>query len=588
MLRYLDNDQNAAGHINENYAREIMELHTLGVGSGYTQKDVQELARILTGVGVDTAPDAPRLKPAYQPLYVRAGLFEFNPNRHDFGDKLFLGHTIKGAGFAEVEQALDILARQPATARHVSLQIAAYFVGDDPPPALVERMARTFERSDGDIAAVLRTLFASPRIPGLAGRGVQGPGALRDLGRAPGLRRPGDPQHRTPAGLAGADGRGAVQSRDAGRLSDSLGGLGRTGRDGRALRHRQADRLRLGRPVQARRPGRGRPAGVPATAERPLLPGPAPDLERPDPRRPGPGGLAAGVERPLPVVARIHATGDRHASPRPLAPRRRRSRPGRRPRLVRAPEPRRLLVVFLRGAYDAANVVIPISSDFYYQARPTLRIARPNPADPNAALALDADWGLHPALKDSLYPLWQARQLAFVPFAGTDDMSRSHFETQDTIELGQPLQGPRDYGSGFMSRLAGQLAGVQPIAFTDQPPMIFRGVQPIPNIGLGGVGKPGVDDRQTRLIEQMYRGQALDRSIAEGFQVRDEVYRSIAAEMTAANRGAVSPKGFELSARRIGRLMRDHYNLAFVDVGGWDTHVNQGAATGYLAGRLPP
>jgi uncharacterized protein (DUF1501 family) len=252
-----------------------------------------------------------------------------------------------------------------------------------------------------------------------------------------------------------------------------------------------------------------------------------------------------------------------------------------------APQSRaRLLVVFLRGAYDAANVVIPTSSDFYDQARPSLRVARPNPADPNAALALDGDWSLHPALKDSLYPLWQARQLAFVPFAGTDDMSRSHFETQDTIELGQPLQGPRDYGSGFMSRLAGQLAGVQPIAFTDQAPIIFRGARPIPNIGLGGVGKPGVDDRQTRLIEQMYHGQDLDRSVAEGFQVRDEVYRSIAAEMTAANRGAVSPKGFELSARRIGRLMRDHYNLAFVDVGGWDTHVNQGAATGYLAGRL--
>jgi uncharacterized protein (DUF1800 family) len=175
MLRYLDNDQNAAGHVNENYAREIMELHTLGVGAGYTQKDVQELARILTGVGVDTAPDAPRLKPAYQPLYVRAGLFEFNPNRHDFGDKIFLGHTIKGSGFAEVEQALDILARQPATARHISLQIAAYFVGDDPPPALVERMARTFERSDGDIAAVLRTLVASREFQASLGGAFKDP-----------------------------------------------------------------------------------------------------------------------------------------------------------------------------------------------------------------------------------------------------------------------------------------------------------------------------------------------------------------------------------------------------------------------------
>ncbi len=247
----------------------------------------------------------------------------------------------------------------------------------------------------------------------------------------------------------------------------------------------------------------------------------------------------------------------------------------------------RVLVVFLRGAYDAANVVIPTGSDFYYQSRPTLHIAKPDPADPNAALPLDADWSLHPALKDSLYPLWQKQQVVFVPFAGTDDLSRSHFETQDTIELGQPVQGSRNYGSGFMSRLYGQLSGgVQPIAFTDQMPLTFRGGQPIPNIGLNAVGKPGVDDRQARLIQDMYSAQDLGKSVAEGFQVRDQVYRSISAEMAAASRGAVSAKGFELSARRIGRLMRTDYNLGFVDVGGWDTHVNEGAAQGYLAGRL--
>jgi uncharacterized protein (DUF1800 family) len=128
MLRYLDNDQNAAGHINENYAREIMELHTMGVGSGYSQKDVQELARILTGVGVRLRPDPPRMKPEWQSLYLRDGLFEFNPARHDFGTKQ-LGHTIKGAGFAEVEQALDLIARNPATARRLSTRMAIYFMG---------------------------------------------------------------------------------------------------------------------------------------------------------------------------------------------------------------------------------------------------------------------------------------------------------------------------------------------------------------------------------------------------------------------------------------------------------------------------
>ena len=168
MLRYLDNDQNAAGHINENYAREIMELHTMGVGSGYSQNDVQELARILTGAGVNQTPPSatnmPKLPPERQGQYVREGLFEFNPNRHDYGDKVFLGHTIKGRGLPEIDEALDLLARAPATAHFVSHKLAVYFVSDNPSPQLVDRMAATFRQTDGDIAAVLKTMFTAPEF----------------------------------------------------------------------------------------------------------------------------------------------------------------------------------------------------------------------------------------------------------------------------------------------------------------------------------------------------------------------------------------------------------------------------------------
>ena len=247
----------------------------------------------------------------------------------------------------------------------------------------------------------------------------------------------------------------------------------------------------------------------------------------------------------------------------------------------------KMLVVFLRGAYDAANVVVPVSSEFYHASRPTLAIAKPDVGNPNAALALDSDWGLHPALRDSIYPLWAKREIAFIPFAGTsDDLTRSHFETQDTIELGQSASGSRDYRSGFMSRLATELTRVKPIAFTDQLPLIFRGKSQVPNTSISNVAKPGVDDRQAELIKQMYAQSNLASAVSEGFRVRDDVYRSVSEEMNAANRGAVSPRGFELSARRIGRLMREQFNLGFVDVGGWDTHVNQGAANGYLADRL--
>jgi len=240
----------------------------------------------------------------------------------------------------------------------------------------------------------------------------------------------------------------------------------------------------------------------------------------------------------------------------------------------------RLLVVFLRGAYDAANIVIPTGSDFYYQSRPTIAVAK------DAALPLEADWGLHPALKDSIYPLWQNKEIAFVPFAGTDDTSRSHFETQDTIEMGQPIGGHRNYQSGFLARTAGVLQGDQAIAFTTQLPLCFQGGAPVPNIALNFAGKPGVDDRNAALIQAMYQGQALAPSVAEGFTVQSDVYNAISGEMKAANRNAVTPKGFELSAQRIGLLMRDKYNLGFVDVGGWDTHVNEGGAEGYLANRI--
>lgn len=165
MLEYLDNAQNAKGHLNENYARELIELHTLGVDAGYTQQDVQQLALILTGVGVAPVDGrSRRFAPGLAPKVVREGLFEFNPNRHDFGDKLLLGHVIRGDGFAEVEQAVDLILQHPACARFVSRKLAEYFVGDRPPPALVERMAVAFRRSDGDIAQLLRTLFDSREL----------------------------------------------------------------------------------------------------------------------------------------------------------------------------------------------------------------------------------------------------------------------------------------------------------------------------------------------------------------------------------------------------------------------------------------
>ncbi|MES2040107.1 MAG: DUF1501 domain-containing protein [Pseudomonadota bacterium] len=245
----------------------------------------------------------------------------------------------------------------------------------------------------------------------------------------------------------------------------------------------------------------------------------------------------------------------------------------------------RLLLVFLRGGYDASNLLVPTSSNFYYEARPNIAIARPG-SIPDAALALNADWGLHPALRDTIYPMFQQGEAAFIPFAGTDDLTRSHFETQDSIEMGQPLNGSRDFHSGFLNRLAkvlGNNGKVSAMSFTDQLPLAMQGQARIANTALRNVSKANVDQRQRDLIMQMYADTSLSQAVKDGFTMRDEVAREMAEEMNSANRNAISTKGFELEAQRIAKLMRDKYALGFIDVGGWDTHVNQGAATGTLA-----
>lgn len=248
----------------------------------------------------------------------------------------------------------------------------------------------------------------------------------------------------------------------------------------------------------------------------------------------------------------------------------------------------KFLFVFLRGGMDAASMLVPTSSSFYYEVRPDIAIAKPS-SDLVSALPLTADWGLHPAFRDSLYPLYQQGELAFVPFSGTDDLSRSHFETQDSIELGQFNNRSISYGSGFLNRLSSQLQSgkvVASMAFTDQLPIALQGNLRIPNTSLRNLSKPSVDPRQSSIITAMYKGTSLEDSVQSGFAVREQVIREMSAEMEAASRGAITAKGFELEARRIARLMRDQYSVGFVDIGGWDTHVAQGGATGYLASRL--
>src|SRR5256885_13349413 len=157
--------------INENYARELMELHTLGVDGGYTQKDVQEVARCFTGWtiiaprGAGAAAQGVMNGPMADMLRTKAGTFIFRPAVHDNGEKMVLGHKIPaGGGEKDGLMVLDILAHHPSTAKFIATKLVRHFVSDDPPPALVERVAQTFLKSDGDIREVLKAIFSSPEF----------------------------------------------------------------------------------------------------------------------------------------------------------------------------------------------------------------------------------------------------------------------------------------------------------------------------------------------------------------------------------------------------------------------------------------
>ena len=147
----VDRRKNAPKGLNENYGRELMELHTLGVDGGYTQKDVTEVARALTGWTIQT----PRL----------GGGFRFDPRLHDPGEKVVLGHIIKaGGGEGDGQQVLDILARHPATSRFIATALVRRFVSDTPPPTLVDRVAARFRETDGDLREVTRAILTSPEF----------------------------------------------------------------------------------------------------------------------------------------------------------------------------------------------------------------------------------------------------------------------------------------------------------------------------------------------------------------------------------------------------------------------------------------
>jgi len=258
--------------------------------------------------------------------------------------------------------------------------------------------------------------------------------------------------------------------------------------------------------------------------------------------------------------------------------------------LAATPHPKRLVVIFLRGGIDGLNVVIPYTETDYYEARPTLAI--PQPGKEKGVLDLDGNFGLHPALSP-LIPLWKEKTLAFVHACGSTDDTRSHFDAQKYMESGTP--GNKKTVEGWMNRMLGILPGktpVEAVSVGSTLPLILAGHESASNISLRGnsARKLPIDqDKIQSAFDQLYASNdPLSLAYQEGRAARDTLLKQLEAEMEEANNGAPLPKGFAGETRQLASLMvRDpSIQLAFMDVGGWDTHANQGSSQGQLANRL--
>lgn len=257
---------------------------------------------------------------------------------------------------------------------------------------------------------------------------------------------------------------------------------------------------------------------------------------------------------------------------------------------------KKLIVIFLRGGVDGLNVVIPHGDSNYYSIRPTIAVAKPGGG--TSAINLDSYWGMHPALSP-LLPFWKSKRLAFVHASGSNDPTRSHFDAQDYMESGAP--GDKLIGSGWMNRLLATLPSkhspVQAISFGPVLPRIFSGQANVATVDRGEKSKPIPVDHPviSQCFQELYAGRKdyLGTAFAEGMSAHKTINTALDTpkldeEQIKANRGAPLAKNYRGFGAQIANLFRHDATIqvAFTDIGGWDTHVNQGAGAGQLANNL--
>jgi uncharacterized protein (DUF1501 family) len=263
---------------------------------------------------------------------------------------------------------------------------------------------------------------------------------------------------------------------------------------------------------------------------------------------------------------------------------------------------KRLIVILLRGGMDGLNVVVPYGDPNYYQLRPTIAI--PRPGNELGVIDLDGHFGLHPAL-EPLMPFWRNKSLAFVHASGSPDPSRSHFDAQDYMESGIP--GAKLATTGWLNRLVSQLPNehshLQALSFGPMLPKIFSGPANVATVNKAVQSNKMALDRPliAQLFGEEYEGRKdeLGKAFAEGIAAHRAVNRALETpdtndpqemEQIIANRGAPLPKSFASFGKQLANLIHKDgtVQVAFIDFGGWDTHINQGTGKGQLANHLDP
>jgi uncharacterized protein (DUF1501 family) len=252
---------------------------------------------------------------------------------------------------------------------------------------------------------------------------------------------------------------------------------------------------------------------------------------------------------------------------------------------------KKLIVLFQRGAVDGLSVVVPYADGRYYDARPTIAI--PSKGGSGGILDLNGYFGLHPGL-EAIFPLWQNKTLGFVHACGSPDPTRSHLDAQNFMECGTP--GNPTTPDGWMNRLLSVLPGAhaptQAVSLGPVIPRIFQGKLNVVNISLdNNAGKPMLIDQPMvkGVLDDLYKGNdPLSQAYMLGQKARKQVMSDLQQHMEMAGQGAPSPSRFADSAQRLAQLINEDANiqLVFLDLGGWDTHVNQGSLKGELARQL--